>query len=195
MNEMSRELSSNQSHPLDQYMEEQSTNQPSIVEDFKTQLSNEDKKKIESISQQIQPLDHDGLLQFGTQLQQNMSQFSHRMLDEVQSKDMGPVGDVLNQLMGKLKSVNRNELNPEKQSKLKRFFRRTKASINEIFSRMQSVSSQIDRITIQLEKHKGNLTKNVELLDGLYKKNKNYFDGVTLYIEAAKRKNKKFKLK
>ena len=195
MNEMSRELSSNQSHPLDQYMEEQSTNQPSIVEDFKTQLSNEDKKKIESISQQIQPLDHDGLLQFGTQLQQNMSQFSHRMLDEVQSKDMGPVGDVLNQLMGKLKSVNRNELNPEKQSTLKRFFRRTKASINEIFSRMQSVSSQIDRITIQLEKHKGNLTKNVELLDGLYKKNKNYFDGVTLYIEAAKRKNKKFKLK
>ncbi len=117
------------------------------------------------------------------------------MLDEVQSKGMGPVGDVLNQLMGKLKSVNPNELNPEKQSKLKRFFRRTKASINEIFSRMQSVSSQIDRITIQLEKHKGNLTKNVELLDGLYKKNKNYFDGVTLYIEAAKRKNKKFKLK
>ena len=35
-----------------------------------------------------------------------MSQFSHQMLDEVQSKDMGPVGDSLNQLMGKLKSVN-----------------------------------------------------------------------------------------
>jgi len=46
MNEMSRELSSNQSHPLDQYMEEQSTNQPSIVEDFKTQLSNEDKRRL-----------------------------------------------------------------------------------------------------------------------------------------------------
>ncbi len=45
MNEMSRELSSNQSHPLDQYMEEQSTNQLSIVEDFKTQLSNENEDK------------------------------------------------------------------------------------------------------------------------------------------------------
>ena len=33
------------------------------------------------------------------------------------------------------------------------------------FSRMQSVSSQIDRITVQLDKHKGNLTKDVELLD------------------------------
>lgn len=117
-----------------------------------------------------------------------MSQFSHQMLDEVQSKDMGPVGDSLSQLMGKLKSVNPNDLDPNKQSKLKRIFRRTKASINEVFSRMQSVSSQIDRITIQLDKHKGNLTKDVELLDGLYDQNKKYFDDVTLYIAAAQRK-------
>lgn len=146
------------------------------------------RKKIETISQQIKPLDHDGLLQFGTNLQQSMSQFSHQMLDEVQSKDMGPVGDSLSQLMGKLKSVNPNDLDPNKQSKLKRIFRRTKASINEVFSRMQSVSSQIDRITIQLDKHKGNLTKDVELLDGLYDQNKKYFDDVTLYIAAAQRK-------
>ena len=33
---------------------------------------------------------------------------------------------------------------------------------------MQSVSSQIDRITIQLEKHKDQLTKDVEFLDQLY---------------------------
>lgn len=43
------------------------------------------------------------------------------MLDEVQTKDIGPVGDSLNQLMTKLKAVNPDELNPEKQSKLKRF--------------------------------------------------------------------------
>lgn len=118
-----------------------------------------------------------------------MSQFSHQMLDDVQSKDMGPVGDSLNQLMSKLKSVNPNDLDPSKQSRLKRLFRRTKSSINEIFSRMQSVSSQIDRITIQLEKHKGNLTKDIDLLDGLYDQNKRYFDDVTLYIAAAQRKS------
>lgn len=54
---------------------------------------------------------------------------------------------------------------------------------------MQSVSSQIDRITIQLEKHKGNLTKDIDLLDGLYDQNKRYFDDVTLYIAAAQRKS------
>lgn len=168
MNEMTHEINSNQSHPLDQYIDDNTNTNPTVAQDFNPQFSDEDKKKIETISQQIKPLDHDGLLQFGTNLQQSMSQFSHQMLDEVQSKDMGPVGDSLNQLMGKLKSVNPNDLDPNKQSKLKRIFRRTKASINEVFSRMQSVSSQIDRITIQLDKHKGNLTKDVELLDGLY---------------------------
>lgn len=188
MNEMTREISSNQSHPLDQFIQENSNPNQTVSEDFSPQFSEEDKQKIETISQQIKPLDHDGLLQFGTNLQYNMSQFSHQMLDEVQSKDMGPVGDALSQLMGKLKSVNPNDLDPNKQSKLKRLFKRTKASINEVFSRMQSVSSQIDRITIQLDKHKLNLTKDVELLDGLYVQNKNYFDDVTLYIAAAQRK-------
>lgn len=188
MNEMTHKINSNQSHPLDQYIDDNTNTNPTVAQDFNPQFSDEDKKKIETISQQIKPLDHDGLLQFGTNLQQSMSQFSHQMLDEVQSKDMGPVGDSLNQLMGKLKSVNPNDLDPNKQSKLKRIFRRTKASINEVFSRMQSVSSQIDRITIQLDKHKGNLTKDVELLDGLYDQNKKYFDDVTLYIAAAQRK-------
>lgn len=188
MNEMTHEINSNQSHPLDQYIDDNTNTNPTVAQDFNPQFSDEDKKKIETISQQIKPLDHDGLLQFGTNLQQSMSQFSHQMLDEVQSKDMGPVGDSLNQLMGKLKSVNPNDLDPNKQSKLKRIFRRTKASINEVFSRMQSVSSQINRITIQLDKHKGNLTKDVELLDGLYDQNKKYFDDVTLYIAAAQRK-------
>ena len=68
-------------------------------------------------------------ISFGTNLQQNMSQFSHQMLDDVQSKDIGPIGDSLNQLMSKLKSVNPNDLDPNKQSRIKRIFRRTKASV------------------------------------------------------------------
>ena len=120
-----------------------------------------------------------------------MSQFSHQMLDEVQSKDVGPIGDTLNQLMSKLREVNPDDLNQDNQSKLKRLFRRTKASINEVFSRMQSVSAQVDRITIQLDKHKGNLTKDIQLLDHLYEQNKVYFEDVSLYIAAAQRKNKK----
>ena len=178
------------SHPLDDYIEHQphDVSTQNVKQDFEQQFNEQDLKKIDSISQQIKPLDSEGLLSFGTHLQQNMSQFSHQMLDEVQSKDVGPIGDTLNQLMSKLSEVNPDDLNQDNQSKLKRLFRRTKASINEVFSRMQSVSSQVDRITIQLDKHKGNLTKDIQLLDHLYEQNKVYFDDVSLYIAAAQRK-------
>lgn len=178
------------SHPLDDYIEHQphDVSTQNVKQDFEQQFNEQDLKKIDSISQQIKPLDSEGLLSFGTHLQQNMSQFSHQMLDEVQSKDVGPIGDTLNQLMSKLREVNPDDLNQDNQSKLKRLFRRTKASINEVFSRMQSVSAQVDRITIQLDKHKGNLTKDIQLLDHLYEQNKVYFDDVSLYIAAAQRK-------
>ena len=180
------------SHPLDDYIDHQThdVSTQNVKQDFEQQFNEQDLKKIDSISQQIKPLDSEGLLSFGTHLQQNMSQFSHQMLDEVQSKDVGPIGDTLNQLMSKLREVNPDDLNQDNQSKLKRLFRRTKASINEVFSRMQSVSSQIDRITIQLEKHKDQLTKDVEFLDQLYQENKTYFDNVSLYILAAQKKKK-----
>ena len=124
-----------------------------------------------------------------------MSQFSHRILNEVRTTDVGPVGESLNGLMSKLKSVNADELNPENQSKFKRLFKRTKASVNEIFSKMQSVGSQIDRISIELDKHKNNLKQDVGMLDELYDMNKDYFDELSLFIEAESREETKFNRK
>ncbi|PTI02357.1 toxic anion resistance protein, partial [Staphylococcus xylosus] len=171
---------------LDKYIEENSSSESEVVNS--TQYTQKDQQKINELSEKIKPMDHDGLLNYGTEAQSHMSQFSHRILNEVKTTDVGPVGESLNGLMSKLKSVNPDELNPENQSKLKRIFRRTKASVNEIFSKMQSVGSQIDRISIELDKHKNNLVKDVDMLDELYNMNKDYFDELSLYIEAAKKK-------
>lgn len=184
---MAREQDSINSHPLDKYIDENSANESEIIKSS-SQFSHEDQQKIDKLSKQIKPMDNDGLLNYGTEAQSNMSQFSHRILNEVKTTDVGPVGDSLNGLMSKLKSVNPEELNPENQSKLKRIFKRTKASVNEIFSKMQSVGSQIDRISIELDKHKNNLKKDIDMLDELYDMNKDYFDELSIYIEAAKHK-------
>lgn len=184
---MAKEQDFLSSHPLDKYIDEQSANQNEIINN-KTQYTQEEQQKIDKLSEQIKPMDNDSLLNYGTQAQSNMSQFSHRILNEVNTTDVGPVGESLNGLMSKLKSVNPEELNPENQSKLKRIFKRTKASVNEIFSKMQSVGSQIDRISIELDKHKNNLKKDIDMLDELYNMNKDYFEELSLYIEAAKKK-------
>ncbi|MCU5745537.1 toxic anion resistance protein [Staphylococcus sp. SQ8-PEA] len=177
------------SHPLDHFLEDEN---PLSSDKFAQthHFSAEDKKRIEQLSNDITPMDHDSLLNFGAEAQTDMSNFSHHILNEVKTSDVGPVGDSLNGLMKKLKSVNPEDLNAENQSKLKRLFKRTKASVNEIVSRMQSVGTQIDRIAIELDKHKGNLKKDIGLLDDLYDLNKKYFDELSLFIAAAQQKQR-----
>lgn len=183
---MTENKSFKESYPLDDFISDKELSNTTIQ---KEKLTIEQQKQVDTISKQINPLDNEGLLAFGSDLQKQMSQFSHQMLDEVQSKDVGPIGDTLSDLMSKLKSVNPNELNTDKPSMLKRIFSRAKSSINEIFSRMQSVSAQVDRITIQLQKHQTHLTRDIELLDTLYDKNKQYFDDLSLHIIAAQQKS------
>ncbi|MDF0024871.1 toxic anion resistance protein, partial [Staphylococcus pseudintermedius] len=44
------------------------------------------------------------------------------------------------------------------------------------------------RISIELDKNKALLVKDIQLLDGLYQQNKDYFDVLNLYIAAAEQK-------
>ncbi|WP_186298507.1 toxic anion resistance protein, partial [Staphylococcus epidermidis] len=75
-------------------------------------------------------------------------------------------------------------------SDLNRLFKPTKASINQVFSTIQSLTSQIHPITIQLQKHKHHLTKHLQFLHQLYHQNKTYFHNLTLYILPPQKKKK-----
>ncbi|AMY04803.1 toxic anion resistance protein [Staphylococcus condimenti] len=158
-----------------------------LVESNK-EFTPEQQQKIHDLANQIEPLNYDSLMKFGSNAQSSMSQFSHKMLSEVKSKDTGPIGDTLNQLMLKLKEVQPDDFKEGKDSFIKKIFKRAKASANEIFSRMQSVGSQVDRISIELTNHKDSLNRDIQLLNGLYDQNKDYFDELNLYIAAAQEK-------
>ncbi|QDR64154.1 toxic anion resistance protein [Mammaliicoccus sciuri] len=159
-----------------------------VTSTYEKTFSDEDQRKIDEIAKQIKPLDNDGLLLYGQQAQNKLSQFSHQMLTQVQSKDVGPIGNSLRNLMNKLKEVNPDELQKQNQSRLKRIFRRAERSVNEMFSKYQSVGAQVDRISVELQKSQNMLMKDVGLLDQLYEENKAYFDALNIYIAAAEKK-------
>ena len=107
------------------------------------------------------------------------------MLDHVQKKDIGPVGDILGDLMNKLSDMNPEELSNEKKSGIKRLFNRVNRSVQEMMTKYQKLSTQIDRIGIQLEHSKRGLVEDVHMLDKLYDQNKTYFQALNVYIAAA----------
>lgn len=164
-----------------------------VTSTYEKTFSDEDQRKIDEIAKQIKPLDNDGLLLYGQQAQNKLSQFSHQMLTQVQSKDVGPIGNSLRNLMNKLKEVNPDELQKQNQSRLKRIFRRAERSVNEMFSKYQSVGAQVDRISVELQKSQNMLMKDVGLLDQLYEENKAYFDTLNIYIAAAEKKRDELK--
>ncbi|MGZ9849012.1 toxic anion resistance protein [Macrococcus psychrotolerans] len=153
-----------------------------------SEMSIEKREQINQIKNQIVPLDNEKLLLYGAGAQQKLSQFSHQILDEVQGKDIGSIGNNLDQLMKKLKEVDPDEIQNIDKSKVKRLFKRVSKSVNELISRYQSVASQIDRISVELDNSKNVLMRDINMLDQLYDQNKEYFEAIDMFIIAAEEK-------
>ncbi|GEK35308.1 toxic anion resistance protein [Kurthia sibirica] len=151
-------------------------------------LSEEDQKKAVQLASQIPTGSYEAILTYGANAQTALSNFSNKMLDHVQSKDIGPVGDILKDLMHKLNEINPEELQQEQPKGLRKLFGRVQRSIQELVTRYQKLSTQIDRIGVQLEHSKRGLVDDVQMLDKLYDQNKTYFEALNVYIAAAELK-------
>lgn len=151
-------------------------------------LSKDEQEKARNLAKQIPAGNYEAILTYGANAQNQLGQFSHKMLDHVQSKDIGPVGDVLHDLMKKLQELNPEELSQKKKSGLRKMFAKAKYSVQEMMTKYQKLSTQVDRISIQLDHAKRGLLEDVQMLDQLYDQNKTYFQALNVYIAAAELK-------
>jgi uncharacterized protein YaaN involved in tellurite resistance len=151
-------------------------------------LSGEERDKAKLLAEQIPVGNYEAIITYGASAQGELSKFSTQMLDHVQSKDIGPVGDVLKDLMNKLSEIDPDDLSDKKKSGLSRLFNKATRSVQEMMTKYQKLSTQIDRIGIQLEHSKRGLLDDVQMLDSLYDQNKTYFQALNIFIAAAELK-------
>lgn len=74
-------------------------------------------------------------------------------------------------------------------------FGRVSSSLQEVLSKYQKTSVQIDRISLKLEHSKNALISDNKLLEQLYEKNKEYFAALNVYIAAGELKLEELKTK
>ncbi|WP_075982999.1 toxic anion resistance protein [Bacillus massilinigeriensis] len=151
-------------------------------------LPEENKQKAMQLSKQIDPTNHQAVISYGTQAQAKLLTFSHSMLEHVQQKDIGEIGEIISDLMRKLKDVNPDELTQEKKGLFSRMFGKISSSIQEVLSKYQKTGAQIDRITVKLDRSKNGLMSDIQLLDKLYDNNKEYFHALNVFIAAGELK-------
>ncbi|WP_102029120.1 toxic anion resistance protein [Salirhabdus sp. Marseille-P4669] len=151
-------------------------------------IPEEDQEKAIELAKQIDPANTQSIISYGTQAQTKLLSFSHSMLEHVQKKDVGEVGEIISSLMKKFNEMDPDELKPEKKSVWKRMFGKLSSSVQELLSKYQKTSAQIDRITVKLERNKDVLLSDVEMLEKLYEHNKEYFKALNVYIAAGELK-------
>jgi uncharacterized protein YaaN involved in tellurite resistance len=146
--------------------------------------------EIEKRKAEIDMADSGSILGFGSRAQLELQQISQAMLQDVKTKDVGPAGDSLTQIVTTIRGFSISELDGRrKQSWWERLTGRA-APFAKFIARYETVQGQIDKITSNLLNHEHTLLKDIKALDKLYEKTLEFYDELALYIAAGEAKLK-----
>ena len=150
------------------------------------QLSPEEQRRVAEIRDKIDLMDSSTALTFGAPAQKEIANFSDSILSRVRTKDAGPVGDLLGQLVTKVKAFEA----PEDKGFLSRlpFVGSVVKKAESMMAEYEKLSTQVDKIQRGLEQSKVKMLEDVAMFDGLYEKNLSYFKELQLYIRAGEEK-------
>lgn len=147
-------------------------------------LNDKERQMVESFAKQIDLHNTNGILQYGAGTQKKMADFSEKALENVKTKDLGSVGDMLTNVVTELKSF-------DAQEEEKGFFSFLKKPVDKITSmktKYDKVEINVEKICTALEDHQTQLMKDVAMLDRMYEQNLLYFKELSMYIQAGKQR-------
>ena len=146
-----------------------------------------DAEKIIAYRKTLDMGDSKSILFFGTSAQNEVTNIAENMLDGVKSKDAGEAGTALTNILGELRGFRAESLN-DKPGFFQRIFGRARDSLTAFSDRFADVSTQIESISIDLERHKTAMLTDIEKLDRLYDATLDYFHDLELWIAAGEQK-------
>ena len=186
---MSEELKDFQTAPtltLNPFAEEEKA-QPEVKKEEplmdENVLSEEERKMADQFANQIDLTNSAMILQYGAGTQSKMADFSETALENVKTKDLGEVGELLGNVVKELKNFDEEEE--------KGFFSFLKKPVDKITSmktKYDKVETNVEKICTALEDHQTQLMKDVAMLDRMYEQNLLYFKELSMYILAGKKK-------
>lgn len=149
-----------------------------------TQLTPQERQMVKDFVQKIDLSNTNAVLQYGAATQKKMADFSGKALENIKTKDMGEIGDMITGLVTELKSF---EVIEEEKG-LKAFFKRKSNEVTSLKAKYDKAEVNVARISDALEGHQIQLLKDVEFLDKMYDLNLTYFKEISMYILAGKEK-------
>lgn len=149
-----------------------------------SQLTEAEQKAVLDFAEKIDIRDSGMVLQYGAAAQKNIADFSGTALENVRTKDMGQIGDMVADLVVELKGFDANE---ERKGFLG-LFKKAGRGTQMLKAKYAKAETNVDKIAQQLESHQITLMKDIAVLDQMYAKNLDYFKQLTMYILAGQKR-------
>ena len=147
-------------------------------------LSDEEKQMVKDFAAQIDIANSAQVLQYGAGAQHKVASFSEKALENVRTKELGEVGDMITGVVTELKNFDAGE----EEKGLFGFFKKNVDKLTTMKTKYQKAETNVNHIVEALEQHQVTLMKDVATLDQLYELNKTYYKELTMYILAGKQK-------
>nr|WP_288826123.1 toxic anion resistance protein [uncultured Clostridium sp.] len=148
------------------------------------ELTPEEERLVSDFAEKINLKDSNMVLQYGAGAQKKIADFSESALDNVKSKDLGEVGQMLTNVVTELKSFETEE----EEKGFFGFFKKSANRLDSMKAKYASAETNVNQICKILKNHQIQLLKDIALLDKMYELNTTYFKELTMYILAGKRK-------
>ena len=148
-----------------------------------SKLTPAEQAAVTEFSKKIDILNTEQVLNYGSNAQKNISEFSDSALNAVRTKDLGEVGDMLSDLVVELKGLN---FDPEQRKGIRGLFNKARQDIASVKAQYDKAEVNVDKIVEQLGHHEVVLLKDISLMDRMYEKNQEYMKELTMYIIAGK---------
>lgn len=145
-------------------------------------LSDEERRQVDEFAKQIDLHNSTAILQYGVGTQKKMADFSGNALENVKTKDLGEVGDMLSNVVTQLKDFD------EEEKGFLGIFKKPANKIESMKAKYSKAETNINKICEALEDNQVQLLKDISILDKMYDLNLTYFKELSMYILAGKKK-------
>ena len=169
---------------VEENMQVQNVNEEKSIVDEST-LTAEERKMVDDFVEKIDLTNTNSILKYGVGAQKKIADFSETALNNVKTKDLGEVGEMLSNVVTQLKDFENTE---DKKGGIFGIFKKPAKKIEQMKVKYTKVEGNINNICTALENHQIQLLKDVAMLDKMYEVNKVYFKELNMYIIAGKKR-------
>ena len=148
-------------------------------------LTEEETQMVAEFAEKIDLRDSAVVLQYGAACQKKIAAFSDNALEGIRTKDLGQTGEMITDLVTKLRGFSAVE---EERRGFWGLFKKAGDRAVQLKAKYDDAEVNIDRIVGELEGHQNRLLTDIVMLDKLYDANLSYFKELSMYIMAGRQK-------